>query len=61
MGPNVEHIPELVDRPDGRHEIICPQWEHVVGEVRPIGIGLPITSRFKAESNRSESLGVRPT
>jgi hypothetical protein len=48
--PKVQHRPELVHRHDGRYEIRCRECERMVLEARPIGIGLPITSRLEAES-----------
>ena len=45
-----QHSPELVNRPDGRYEIRCPECERMVGEARPVGIGLPITGRLEAEA-----------
>lgn len=45
-----KHSPRLVNRPDGRFEIRCPQCERMVADGRPIGIGMPITNRVEAES-----------
>jgi hypothetical protein len=44
------HSPRLVQRPDGRFEIRCPQCERMDDQARPIGIGMPIVNRIEAES-----------
>jgi hypothetical protein len=48
--PRVQHRPKLVHRPDGRWEIRCYQCERMVGDERPVGIGLPVANRAEAES-----------
>ena len=50
LGGSVDSSPKLVQRPDGRYEIRCPQCERMGSGSRPIGIGLPVTSRAEAES-----------
>jgi hypothetical protein len=45
-----KHSPRLVNRPDGRFEIRCPQCERMDDQAPPIGIGLPIANRTQAES-----------
>ena len=43
------HKPRLVRRRDGRFEVRCRECERIVGQSRPLGIGMPITNRREAE------------
>jgi len=41
---------QVIRRPDGRYEVCCKECEQREVQTRPIGIGVPIASRFEAES-----------
>ncbi len=44
------HQPRLVRHADGRYTVRCEQCERLDGVSMLIGIGVPISSQFEAES-----------
>ena len=53
------HDPRLVQRPDGRWEVRCPQCEKSRDEAIPLGIAVPIANRVEAEAiMRNHGRGV---
>jgi hypothetical protein len=49
-GERAGHQPRLVRLTDGRYVVRCEQCERGTGVSVPIGIGVPISNRFEAES-----------
>ena len=47
---DANHRPQLMQRPDGRYEVRCGECERRIDRPLPVGIGVPITNRFEAES-----------
>ena len=55
----LNHQPKLMRRPDGRWEVQCrAACEERVDEALPLGIGVPITDRFEAESALRNHAGL---
>ena len=48
--PRRTHKPELKLRTDGRWEVRCAECECRVDQSLPVGIGVPITNKFEAQS-----------
>ena len=53
-----QHHPKLVQRPDERWEVRCPQCEGNRDEAIPLGISMPIASRVEAEGIARNHAGV---
>jgi hypothetical protein len=54
------HSPRVSGRTDGRWEVRCPECESS-SQSLPIGIGVPITSRYAADEMQANHLGRQQT